>query len=145
MSDMIETVRERAHSKGFKEGVNSERLQTINLLGRIAQAPDVEAALHAEHEKLSALQAREVAALAATDVNARRVFSSPDEQLAFFERINTPGGSAPSGAVDNEALVAAAMGLTMPEKPVPTDTPPSAANAQPIDDQDKVARALGLL
>lgn len=134
MSDMIETVREKAHSKGFKDGVIAERLQTIGLLQRIGASADLEGALHAEHEKLLALQAREAAALAATDVNARRVFSSTDEQLAFFERINTPGGAAPSGALDNGDLVAAAMGLTMPEKPTPATTSG--------DDADRVAPAL---
>jgi hypothetical protein len=143
MSDMIETVREKAHSRGFKEGVNSERLQTINLLARIAQAPDVEAALHAEHEKLSALQGREVAALAATDVNARRVANDAEEQYALISRVSD-GGSAPSGALDNGDLVAAAMGLKA--TPPAAAPPPGATHdaSQPQDDMAKVAAAMGL-
>jgi len=145
MTDIIETTRERALAKGFKEGVISERLQTLGLLGRIAAAPNVELALHEEHEKLLALQAREVATLAAADVNARRVFSSTDEQLAFFERINTPGGAAPSGALDNGDLVARAMGLG-PSAPAPHSAAPAprAPVGTESDNIDKVAAAMAL-
>jgi hypothetical protein len=55
-----EVFKEKYRAEGFLDGVLSERLQTLNLLGRIAEAPDVEGAVVAEHERLLALQAKQL-------------------------------------------------------------------------------------
>jgi len=129
-----EQFREKHRTEGFREGVIAERLQTLNTLQRIADAPDIEVALMAEHTRLEQLQARELAAPTMTALEAR----------AFSQVLAAASGH--QAPLDNGDLVAAALGLGMPAQS--TTASPARSNdarqSQPVDNVDKVAAALGL-
>lgn len=59
-----ETFRDKYRDEGFADGALTERKQHIYALERIAAAPDIEAAVHAEHSRLMDLQAREATLVA---------------------------------------------------------------------------------
>lgn len=148
MADMIETVREKARTKGFKEGVLAERLQTINLLSRIGAAPNVEAAVMAEHGRLEALQAAEVSAMHSRPSGGGVDDAAFEAQYAMISRLSGRAGSAPAGSnqlLDDGDKVAAAMGLPPAGSSEPSSPPAQRqAGSQPVDDMDKVAAAMGL-
>jgi hypothetical protein len=107
----LTALREKHEAQGYTDGVLAERLVTINLLQNIADAPDVEAAVHAARERLVTLQAKEASARAQQRNGKPGTGATASAEATAERHINQALGASPVGEPDIGDLVADAVEL----------------------------------